>query len=142
MKKLLTGVSLFILTAIFTTQASAQLLSSAQKITASTSKSKLNMSGDRSSMGLAAVVFTSIDDKEKIRIHFENYTEGKVSIKLSYLGSVIHQELSEEGLYRRKFDMHNLPLGEYAVEVTNDKQVYTKTIRIKRENGVRVLSII
>jgi hypothetical protein len=65
-----------------------------------------------------------------------------VTIKLSYLGSVIHKEISEEDLYRRKFDMQNLPLGEYAIEIANGNQVYAKKVSIKSENGVRVLSII
>jgi hypothetical protein len=142
MKKVVTGVSFFILTLIFTTQASAQLLSSAKEITPSKNKVESNVNRGNSAVNMAAIVFTSSDDKEKIRIHFENYVKGKVTIKLSYLGSVIHKEISEEDLYRRKFDMQNLPLGEYAIEIANGNQVYAKKVSIKSENGVRVLSII
>jgi hypothetical protein len=95
-----------------------------------------------SSGNLAAVVTQSYENKFNIVVHVENHDEGKFTVKLKSPTSLLHKESVKNKTYVRKYDMFNLPVGEYIVEVENGKEVFTKKISISKNNGARVLTIL
>ncbi|QHT66999.1 hypothetical protein GXP67_10240 [Rhodocytophaga rosea] len=138
MKNLLPIGSLIIGITLFSIQCSAQTASSqlayeavpnAKKTTASTQSN------------LAAVVTQSFENKFNVGVHIENKEEGKFTVKLKSASSVLHKEIIKNKTYVRRYDMYNLPVGDYEIEVDNGKDVFTQKITIKKNNGVRVLSL-
>ena len=119
----------------------AQTLSSAREVLNKEINETVDMKEEKASTSLAAVVFKS-EDKFAVRLHFENFAKGNVTIKLKSVGTVLYQEVIDKAVYARKFDMFNLPNGDYKVEISNENQTYTKKIKIKSHNGVRDLILI
>jgi hypothetical protein len=91
---------------------------------------------------LAALVIQSVDNKFSLGLHVESYVEGKIVIKLRSSTTLLHKEVVEGKTYARKYDMFNLPVGDYQIEVENNKEVYMQKITIRVNNGVRVLKLI
>ncbi|MDO1451529.1 hypothetical protein Q0590_34975 [Rhodocytophaga aerolata] len=139
MKNFIPFISLFVYIVSFGTDGFSQTLSHTLP---DQSANSTKMPQTSTSMHLAATVFQASDDPFSIRIHLENYGQGKVSIKLKSSTTLLHKEVIEHKTYARRYNMYNLPAGEYQIELKNEKQIYTKTVSIKNENGMRVLSII
>lgn len=132
MKNLAILISLFI--SVLTLTMSHGVL-----ITPALSKSSLTTNGNLTT--LAATILQNPDDKFTVRLHVENYTTGDLSIKLKSSTTVLHKETVSHTKYARKYDMYNLPIGDYEIEVKNEKEKFAKKLTIKVENGKRVLLI-
>ncbi|QHT70770.1 hypothetical protein GXP67_31040 [Rhodocytophaga rosea] len=95
-----------------------------------------------SATNLAAIVVQSGDNKFSVGLHVESQMEGKLTIKLKSSTTVLHREVVNSKTYARKYDMYNLPVGEYQIEVESKQEIYTKKMSIKTLNGVRVLTLL
>ncbi len=136
MKKAILFISLVFFISQYKTQCCAQALAS--HFTAPSAKDSETSTPKK----LAAIVIQSTDNKFSLGLHVESYLEGKLSIKLKSSTTILHKEVTESKTHVRKYDMYNLPVGDYQIEVENKQEVYTKKFTIRINNGVRVLSLI
>ncbi len=136
MKKAIFCMSLVGLMSLYKIDSSAQTLAS--NFTAQSAKNLQPVAAKK----LAAIVIQSPDNKFSLGLHVESYLEGKLSIKLKSARTVLHKEVVDSKTYARKYDMYNLPVGDYQIEVENKQEVYTKKMSIQIQNGVRVLSLL
>ncbi|QHT68961.1 hypothetical protein GXP67_21065 [Rhodocytophaga rosea] len=139
MKTLLLFVSFVLCITISKIDCPAQTLASNYMLEPASGSKK---STSASSSKLAAIVVQSGDNKFSVGLHVESQMEGKLTIKLRSTTTVLHKEVVNSKTYARKYDMYNLPVGEYQIEVENKHEVYIKKMTIKSVNGVRVLSFL
>jgi hypothetical protein len=132
MKNILTAIVLYLLITLSANHASAQNTATAKTA---------DLIASNSAGSLLVNVFQMNEDKFAIKVHFENYAKGGVTVRLKASGSVLHKEVVETATYARKYDMLNLPVGDYKIEVENSNKVYTRKITIRIENGRRVLNL-
>ncbi|QHT70809.1 hypothetical protein GXP67_31250 [Rhodocytophaga rosea] len=130
MKKLLPLLSLTVFMAIYNIDCSAQAL--AANITehpATNSKKDITDSASN----LAALVIQSQENKFSVGVHVENREEGKFTVMLKSAASILHKEVVNDKMYARKYDMYNLPVGDYLIEIVNEKEAFTKKITISKK---------
>lgn len=86
---------------------------------------------------MAVNLYQASEDQFSLILSFKNYLEGSTQVELTSLDGtmVFYKTTVKEKVYQRKFNMFNLPLGHYKIEVRNRKDKMAKTLQISLTNG-------
>jgi hypothetical protein len=82
-----------------------------------------------------AVAVYRVEKTMRFKIHLENYVESTVRISIhTPSGKRLYQEIIPQAdKYIRSFNMNALPDGEYALEISNGKEIFRRTIHLQTD---------